>query len=195
VGAVASPAVGDWFGLRGVRVTRQQTPVTGPPLGSALDLGRRVTLAELSVTDMRLRIPVALGGPDELWLDRAAGGAVVTLLYRPHAGLPEVGVSGVGALLSQLEGSLGGQGVIGKLAGPDTRIESVLVGGHRGLWLEGAHGVAVLDASGQLVPQTLRIADRVLLWEDGDVTVRLESALDRDAAIALAESSLVEGTG
>jgi hypothetical protein len=42
--------------------------------------------------------------------------------------------------------------------------------------------------SGDVVPETLRLAGNTLIWTMGPFTYRLESALDRDAAIAVASS-------
>ena len=48
------------------------------------------------------------------------------------------------------------------------------------------HEFLYLDANGNPQPDTARLAANTLLWERDGVTYRLESALDRDAALALA---------
>jgi hypothetical protein len=39
-----------------------------------------------------------------------------------------------------------------------------------------------------VVQDSTRIADNVLIWEQGDLTLRLESALSRDQALGIARS-------
>ena len=48
------------------------------------------------------------------------------------------------------------------------------------------HEFFYLDADGEPQPDTARLAANTLLWERDGVTYRLESALDRDAALAIA---------
>jgi hypothetical protein len=62
------------------------------------------------------------------------------------------------------------------------------VGGRPGFWVSGAHQVGVLDRSGAFATDTVRLAGDTLLWQDGEVTYRLESGLDRDDAVAAAAS-------
>jgi hypothetical protein len=44
------------------------------------------------------------------------------------------------------------------------------------------------DRNGDFVHDSSRLAGNTLIWTDGDVTYRLESALDRDEAIDLAST-------
>ena len=70
-----------------------------------------------------------------------------------------------------------------------TDVEEVRVGDVDGVFLSGArHVVAFVDRDDQWVQETAPVAGNTLLWTDGHLTYRLESALDRDAAIALAQT-------
>jgi hypothetical protein len=75
-----------------------------------------------------------------------------------------------------------------KRIGPATRAEAVRVGGAVGYWISGApHEVQVLGSSGEARPDVVRLAGNTLLWTDGATTYRLGSALDREAAVEVAE--------
>jgi len=72
---------------------------------------------------------------------------------------------------------------------PGTRVETVTVQGRTGYWIEGApHEFFYRDASGEVVPETLRLAANVLLWETNGITVRIESALARDEVVRVADA-------
>lgn len=76
-----------------------------------------------------------------------------------------------------------------KLASPETRVEEVDVDGVRGFLLTGEpHVVLLLDADGEVVEESARLARDVLVWERGGVAYRLEGDLTRDEALELARS-------
>lgn len=195
VGAVmavppARTAILDWLGLRGVRIER--TP-TAPSAGTTttrglsdaeLALGERVTLAEAR---RRARYPIlvppaSLGDPDAVYFDPAAPGGQVSFVYRDG--------DEIRLLVSEFRASVEEE-FIEKSAGPGTRIEAVAVNGQPGWWLEGEpHEFFYLDrASGQMRPETLRLAANTLLWVSGERTLRIEGEnLTRAEAIRIAEA-------
>jgi hypothetical protein len=68
-------------------------------------------------------------------------------------------------------------------------LEDVPVNGIHGYWIDGdPHLFFFLDARGGTQSEPTRLAANVLLWENGPVTLRLESALQKDAAVAIASS-------
>lgn len=76
-----------------------------------------------------------------------------------------------------------------KLAAPGTRVEAVTVGGSPGVYLSGsAHFLLLLDAAGDPVEESARLARDVLLWQSGNVAYRLEGDFGRETALALAAS-------
>ena len=176
----ARSAVLRWLGIEGVRIERvprapTPAPATSPP---ALDLGERTTLARDTL------VPRALGRPDAVY----AAGDRVTLLYRPRRGLPESEQSGVGALLSQFPGRTNAQ-FVRKMAGPDTTVERVRIGGEPGYWLAGApHGVIYEDPTGAIRELPARLAGPTLVWRRGDLTLRLEADVPKARALAIARS-------
>jgi len=48
--------------------------------------------------------------------------------------------------------------------------------------------VLIADPEGRIVAEHTRLAGNTLIWTDSDITYRLESDLDRHAAIDLATS-------
>jgi hypothetical protein len=74
-----------------------------------------------------------------------------------------------------------------KLVSPGTTIQNVEVGGKPGYWLAGgSHVVLFRAADGTFHQHEVRVAGNVLLWVDGEVTLRLEGRLTRDEALELA---------
>lgn len=77
--------------------------------------------------------------------------------------------------------------ILKKLAGPDTRVEQVVVDGSTGYFLSGApHLVLLLDANGSVVEESARLAKNVLVWESGGVAYRLEGDFGKEDALRLA---------
>lgn len=186
---VSGIAVGTYFGVRGVRVRFEPPPALTPTtsVGATLNLGTRSTLqAARGRLPFPVRVPVALGDPDEVYLDFRILGGEVTLLYRPRAGLPEAAATKTGLLLLEFEGRWN-RASFDKFVAP-RQLREVKVGGAPALWIEGAHSVGYLDSVGAFVADTVRLSGSVLLWQIGDVTLRLESALPMSEAIRIAES-------
>lgn len=77
--------------------------------------------------------------------------------------------------------------ILKKLAGPDTKVEQVRVDGSPGYLLSGEpHLVLLLDASGDVIEESVRLAKSVLVWESGGVAYRLEGDFDKEGALRLA---------
>lgn len=206
VTVVAVPAsravVFDWLNLPGVRIELVGEDESEPPappsgVGMTLLLGERMTLAEAATTmPFTIRIPgqtreSALGAPDEVYVRRVDRGVLVSLLYLPRPGLPEIDDTGVGALLMQFrtaeEIDLVVKGVVGSES-----VESLRIGDQHGYWVRDGQLYIAPDPAGYLpiYDGTTRPSGNVLLWADGGVTFRLETALDRTAAVILATSLL-----
>ena len=174
----ARSAVLRWLGIEGVKIERVPVAPTPAPTASPLDLGERTTLAAATL------VPSALGRPDAVYAD----GDQVTLLYRPRRGLPESAQTGAGALLSQFPGRTHPE-LIRKLAGPGTTIERVRVDGEPGFWLGGAvHGLIYEDPTGTIRESPMRLAGPTLVWQRGDLTLRLEADVSQSRALQIARS-------
>jgi hypothetical protein len=194
----ARSAIADRLGLQGVLirwVDEVPTPETSQ-VGATLLLGRPVTLDEAqAAVDFPVRIPTAAGvnAPGEIYLLDQGEGAMVSFVYPAAPGLPASDETGVGALLTQFRGEAD-RGLIEKgLPGEgarETQIEAVSVSGEPGYWISGApHGFFfVCYDVGECRQERYRLAGNVLLWEQDGVTLRLESALPLENALAIAES-------
>jgi len=187
----ARHAVADFLGLRGERFTVVPSLSPSPaPLGTALQLGEVTTVAG---AQGKVPFPIAvptdtsLGSP-VVYLGFSFPDGVVSLVYRPGRELPAVGTSGVGMLLTEFRGRVD-QKFIQKFIDAGTEIEAVTVDGAPGYWISGgAHEIVYLDPDGVPISNTLRLAGNVLVWQRGDVTLRIESSLPLDQALAIARS-------
>jgi len=91
-------------------------------------------------------------------------------------------------VLSQARGAIY-EGFIKKTGGSGTTVLEVRVDGEPGLFVDGAeHFVMFRDENGAISDEQTYLAGTVLLWNRGDLLLRLEGDLTRDEALELAES-------
>jgi hypothetical protein len=184
----AREAVAGRLGLRGVQL--RQVPSVSVPRATPLHLGEPLTLDEVRTrVAYPVEVPAALGPPDEVYLSNTPVGGQVALVYYPRSDLPQASTTGLGALLTEFTGEVHSLVTFGKGLPPGTRVQEVQVNGERAFWIDGdPHTFFYSDARGQVQTESTRLAANVLLWEHGPLTLRLESALPRDAALSLAAS-------
>jgi hypothetical protein len=196
---VASPgtreAVARRLGLRGVGVQLGGPPpptVTTRP-GERLDLGlgERVTLEEAR---RRVGFPVLVPGaagfqqPAAVYVNEAVpAGGRVDLVYRARPGLSASPFTDVGLLVTEFRGQptpefLKKVAVLGM-------VEEVRVGGEPGYWFSGEpHFFTYRDARGNLRDEQTRLAGNTLVWQRGELTLRIEGEISRQEALRIAES-------
>jgi hypothetical protein len=196
---VASPgtreAVARRLGLRGVGVELGGPPpptVTTRP-GERLDLGlgERATLEEAR---RRVGFPVLVPGaagfrqPAAVFVNgNMPPGGRVDLVYRARPGLPASPFTDAGLLVTEFRGQpspdfLKKVAVLGM-------VEEVTVGGEPGYWFSGEpHFFTYQDARGEVREEQTRLAGNTLIWQRGDLTLRLEGEITRQEALAIAES-------
>ena len=172
-------AILEFFGLRGVEIQRVEKlpPV---PRQTTLDLGEEVTLAQAQArAGFDVVIPEELGEPDHVYyLDFPVGG-MVSFVYgdtqEPRA------------LFTQFRATV--RESIFKKVLENTRIEPLSIAGQPGFWLTGEpHVFYYVDAQGVFDDENVRLAGNVLLWERGQLTLRLEGDLSRAEAVEIARS-------
>jgi hypothetical protein len=79
--------------------------------------------------------------------------------------------------------------LVKKIAGEGTRVESVSVGGARGVFLSGdPHFFFYVDENGDAVSDTARLARDTLVWSEAGVGYRIEGDFGTGEALELAES-------
>ncbi len=195
------------LGLPGLRIRLAEPASTPPPTaagasgatpgtsepgvpGSRLGLGRLVALDEVErLTGRSISVPVAadLGPPDAAYVDEGRANQVA-LVWSASGGLPGSREPGVGLVLMRFDGTVD-DGFYEKVVGGGTSVVPISVRGHGGFWISGdPHLFFYRTAGGQSIDDSRRWVGDALIWSDGRMTFRLESALGREAAIALAES-------
>lgn len=177
-------AVADLFGAAGIRIGLTSEPT--PTAGAGLDLGDPVFVDSLpDDVGFEVRIPVGddPGPPEGTYLDQDGR---VTMVWVGGPALHAAGAE-VSLLLTQFEST--GDLVIGeKLLGPETGVQSLVVEGEPALWIEGApHTLRFLDAEGNRIEETTRLASNVLLWEAHGVNHRLETTGDLQSALDIVD--------
>jgi hypothetical protein len=195
----ARRAVAGWLGLRGVRIEVVPSPSLLPTtMGRPLALGERVSLAEAGDRlGFQLLLPGSgalgeagpLGEPDEVYLTTVADTQQAHLVWGTRPGLPRAAHTGLGLLLTEFRASIDEQVLVKKGIAEETTILPVTIDGEQGFWLEGTpHVLQYVDEQGRPLEDRTRLAGNVLLWEHGDVTLRLESALSLEEALGIARS-------
>jgi len=182
----ARQAVADLLGVADIRigVTSEEAPVNG----AELELGELVQLDEVEEgVGFGLRVP---GGQDPGMPDAVytGDGGEVTMVWVGTPSLPVAGDTGIGLLLTQYVGN-GDQEVAEKSVGPETGVQKLNVEGQPALWIEGAaHTFTLLDAEGNPIQETTRLAANVLLWEADGVSHRLETTGDLQSALTIVDA-------
>jgi hypothetical protein len=183
-------AVADFFGLPGIRIEfspRGEGDTGGPKeIGSTLLFGERTTLEGAQAT---VPFPIVVHGePDEVYLRHDEGVTAVSLIYRASDELPEIGGTGVGMLLMEFRTGADTP-FLAKRAMGDSVFLITSVNGNEAYWVE--RGELIVQPPDQIEPEASAFARRsgnVLIWRDGQTTYRMETTLDREEAIAIAES-------
>jgi hypothetical protein len=168
----ARTAILDWLGLRNVSVVRVEKLPAVPAHGN-LDLGQRVTLDAAKRRAPWLLVPD--GTPDSVWVNESLPGGKVSLLW----GTP----SNIRLLLTEFTGRT----YVEKVIQGDTQVERVKIGS-AGVWFQGPHVVMFQDRDGRFRESHARLARNTLVWQMGDVTLRLEGGLTRDEALRIART-------
>jgi hypothetical protein len=147
-------------------------------------IGRAVSLAEAErALGTSLPIPAALGSPDRVWLQRAMTsfepqerGTVVAMAWRSRPGLPRIPGTPYGATLFVFRGDH--VVAVKALETPFTPIPA-----YDAMWIDTPHELD-LFVDGRV--RAFQVTGTVLLWQDGDLAERLETALPRRGALDIA---------
>jgi hypothetical protein len=123
-----------------------------------------------------------------VFVDEAVpAGGRVDLVYRARPGMPASPFTDVGLLITEFRGQPTPE-FLKKVTRMGV-VEAVTVGGEPGYWFSGEpHFFTYQDASGALREEQTRLAGNTLIWQRGDLTLRLEGEIPRDEAIRIAES-------
>lgn len=177
------------LGAIGIRIVPSLPTETPTAVETSAALGERVTLQE---AEEAVGFPIVLPfgderrEPDAVFLGASPFGERVVLAWS-RLELPEIEGIHWNLLLMELrtDTTLDFEEIAYKELDPASNLESVRVAGSRGFWITGPHDLVLLTPTGE---QRLRVTGNVLIWESGNVTLRLESMLPLDEAIRIAET-------
>jgi hypothetical protein len=180
------PGLDIFFGTPSLPVpTASRAPSDRP--GATLGLGTPVTIDEArQQIDFDLRLPSEpdLGPPDATYVRTGR----VAMIWAPTEGLPATLDPNVGLLLNEFKGTYD-EGMAEKWVHEGSIVDPIDVAGAPGFWIHGApHFFVYVDENGTELPDSYRSVGQTLVWHSEGMTYRLETSLNRDAAIRLAES-------
>jgi hypothetical protein len=155
----------------------------GPrPSGEELGFGNRISLREARTVAGGLLLPETLGKPDEVYAGESPNEEGVTLVYGARSGLPPLGDTGIGLILTELPGSVE-SAYFPEGERPEAGLQRVQVGGKPGYWVPAGRGVPSPIGRAEE-----RLHGSVLLWEQESVALRLEADIPKQEAIRIAGS-------
>jgi hypothetical protein len=177
----ARTAILELLGLRGVTIERVGELPPVRPRGDLAYLGERLPLAEARRrTPFAIREPTLDGLDDPKVFVRSWPTRTVTLVYGDVAE-PRL-------VLTQFRARIEEE-YVQKVVGTGTTVQRLTVDGGRAIWLSGEpHGFAFVDARGRFSTDTFYLARNTLIWESGELTLRIEGELTREQALTIAES-------
>jgi hypothetical protein len=157
----------------------------GPrPAGGELGFGNRISLREARtrVVAGELLLPETLGKPDEVYAGKPPDEEGVTLVYSARSGLPPLGDTGIGLILTEMPGHVE-SAYFPDGERPGAGLERVQVGGKPGYWVSSGRGVP-----SPIGRSEAHLHGSVLLWERESVALRLEADIPKQEALRLAGS-------
>jgi hypothetical protein len=174
----ARTAVLEWLGIKGVTIVRvDKLPAVEP---RDPELGERVSLEEARrLAGYRVLVPTldGVGAPDEAYATPLGVDRQVSFVWR--------GPDGIRLLMTQFRGVAMAE----KMVGPGTDAVAVDVDGYPGVWFGGAeHFFVYRDSQGEPREETLRLVGNALVWQRGELLLRLEGDLSKEQALDIARS-------
>lgn len=155
-----------------------------PALGKGMGFGKRIPLSEARARAgerVLLPGPPSLGEPDEVYASTSPRRGTRTFVYQDRPGLPPLGETGIGLILTRSPGDVGASYPMGR-GTYVTRIEEVRVDGRPGYWVPRGRGaVSPFDGA-------RRLPGNVLIWERANRTFRMQTNLGEREALRLAAS-------
>jgi hypothetical protein len=173
--------------VAGIRIEFGSAPDLPPP--TDLAPGQLVDMeAAGQAVDFSILKPAVLEPPTAVHLLQWELGTQLFLVWAASDRLPEVGDSGVGLLLAEFRADLD-EDFFTKIVSGGTKVDRVIVDGVPAFWLAGAPHVFMFETGRRdLVEDETRLTGNVLIWETDGITYRLESSLNLDESLVIAES-------
>lgn len=153
--------------------------------------GARTTLtAARAALPFAPLLPAELGPPDRVLLEKAVARGVLTMVWFARPGLPRA-AGNIGAVLTEFKPDFRDNFPYWLKSGVTSgQFSDVQINGSQGHWIEGGHRLDfnIPDSEGWREVASSRLAANTLIWIQDGVTMRLETVLPLDAAMAVAES-------
>ncbi len=159
--------------------------VSDTPLAVRLALGSATTADDPSLR-VPLLAPADLGPADEVY--RSTDGRRVSQVWAARDALPATGESEIGLLVMALSGEIEPEMMEKLVTEFDVTVEPLTVRGHPGYWISGERHLLRYRVGAAGATERSRLVGDTLVWAEGGAVYRIESALGRDATLALAES-------
>lgn len=157
-----------------------------------LNLGPEVGVDEAAAAvDFHLVFPASAGMPEAFHVLATPLSTQVWTVWKPTAELPAIAGSNAGLILAQFRADPEEESIT-KLASAGIQVISVDVGGEQGYWIAGGPHVLIFN-DGEFAEET-RSNGNVLIWTGGEITYRLETALNLPNALNLARNLEPLGT-
>ena len=175
-------AILEWLQIGAIRIFITEPDATPEPLPTPIptpdlaQLGTQMTLAEAQAEAVFvIRLPAALDEPDAVYL-RQVNGPITASLVWFDAAAPEQ----IQAMLWQI----GVPGFAAKWVHAN-QMQELTVNGKPAFGLTGPHPLQLLE--GEVYPRRL-VTNTVLIWQENQITYRLEGDFTLEEAVRIAES-------
>ncbi|MFN2588262.1 MAG: hypothetical protein ABR613_09120 [Actinomycetota bacterium] len=185
--ATARRAVADLLGVVGIHITFDDERAGGLRPRERLYLGEQMSThlaSEAAGFDVRVPSGAADRRVWAVYYDEVIGArGMVSLVHPPDA----AAVEDVDLLVTQFVASVDGS-FFKKLTFEGADVRYVEVEGRRAYWIDDAHLFFYVGPDGKPRRETIRLAGRVLIWEGGGITYRVEGAGSLREALRIAGS-------
>lgn len=163
-----------------------------PEVAEGLNLGPEVGANKAAAAvDFELALPTSPGSPDAFYLREPPLATQVWTVWEPTNELPQIPGSNAGLILAQFRADPEEESIT-KLVSAGIAVISVDVNGGQGFWIAGGpHALVFNDGD---FAEASRSNGNVLIWTHGEITYRLETALNLVAALELARNLEPFGT-
>jgi hypothetical protein len=146
-------------------------PLTGPAFDEPITLAQATKEA-----GFRPVVPTRLGRPDRVWLAEGIdpGSVLIAMAWFPRTGLPRIAETPYGATLLAVHGEA--VMVAKYVQAPFVELSPGVY------WIRGEHEVLLVTADGA---RRYLVTGHVLVWQDGDLALRLETNLPQADALRI----------
>lgn len=182
----ARRALADLLGVVGIHVTFDDGPAVTPRPSGSIPLGPPVSRTVASErAGFDVKVPAAIERSPAFHYDASIGASgMVSVVYPRSASR----LSEVDLLVTQFVAALE-ESYVKKVATEGAEVTYVRVRSSDGYWIGGGpHVFFYVDGDGDVRPESVRLAGRVLLWEEDGITYRIEGARSLHEATRIAES-------